>query len=345
MNAKLTYVVFLSFIACLVSSCTSDTPDVVNTDNGRELSFIASGMSRASVISDINTPGSKFAVFGDMKFSGTADASPSIVFNKTEVAYIDNEWYYDDTQYWYPKHEYSFVAVFPLSVVGSETLPRYSDSSLSFTYTISASSGNEVNKNDIPDILGATHRRSYTDGASQPVSLRFSHLMSLINILPGFNDNIMDSETYIKFHKVELTGVKNKATFNILPAPILSNTQTDDRVIEMTGQDGEINLTIAFPEPKKIMNHGDNVRLFDANDAIIMLPQIFAADSGAKIVLTYTINDDPEAMTLSVPLRLREWEPGKSYNYKFTLDRTGLVSSTTTITDWEVMDVGNIDAN
>lgn len=333
-NTRLLYLGFLFFTACLVSSCTSDSPDVKPVDKGVELSFAVKGLTRGSVITDISTPGSKFAVFGDMKVPEATDANPVVVFNNTEVSYIGNQWIYLDAQYWVPKHEHSFVAVYPISVVGSESLLSYSRSRLSFIYAVSTTSNNQVNKADFKDIIGATHRRYYTNGDVLPVSFSFSHLMSLIDISPGFSDNMMDENAYIQFHKVELTGIKNKATFNIEPAPRSEGIQTDDRMIEVTGQEGENVLTITFADPKKIMNKVANVSLFDDNDAIIMFPQTFAVEADAAILLTYTVNDNPENITVSIPLNQTEWRTGKSYNYKCSLDRVGMIFNTTTINDW-----------
>lgn len=344
MDVKLTYLSIFFFITCLLSSCSSDAPDNVDS-KGSEMSFTVSELSRATVTTTINIPGSKFAVYGDRKLSVDNNTEPSVIFNKIEVEYIDNSWSYNNPQYWFTNNEHSFVAVYPVSVLEPDNKPQYSNSKLSFTYILPTSDGNKVKPNDVIDILTATHRRLYYQGNDTPISLRFSHLLSLINIAPALDDNLMDMDAYILFHKLELTGLKTKATFNVLPAQRLSNNQTDDRVIEVTGQDGEGNMAIEFAEPKKIMNRRGNVRLFDDNDAIIMLPQTFGSDSQAEIILTYTLNNDTRQKQLSIPLDLLGWESGKSYTYRFTIDRNGPRFDTTTITSWEMLNVGNFDVH
>lgn len=328
----------LPFIACLVFSCVSDSPDYTAPDNETELTFTVAELSRASVTTGINTPGSKFAVYGDIKVSEASNADPTIIFNKTEVEYVGNTWSYDNTQYWFPKHDHSFVAIFPVSIVSPENDPQYSGSELSFTYTIPASSENEIAKNDVVDILGATHRRYYEPGdVVLPVSLRFSHMMTLINIGMSMNDNVMGTDAYIQLKKIEFSGLKNKATFKILPAQILSNNQTDDRLIDVIDQEGETKMTIEFAESKKIMNLAETVSLFDANDAIIMLPQEFAADSQAKIIFTYAVNDEQETAQVSCPLKLMKWESGKSYLYNFMIERTGVKFDNYEINPWNTI--------
>lgn len=339
MFSKRTYIFLLPFIACLVFSCSSDVPDNVVPEKGPELTFAVSDLTRASVTTEINSPGSKFVVYGEKKFiKGNADEESSIIFDKTEVEYVDGNWSYDNVQYWFPKHTYSFVALSPLSIVSPENNPLYSGSEFSFTYAVPVSAENEIVRNGVQDFLGATHRRYYELGDGLPVSLKFGHLMSLVNIAPAMSNNAMSSEANIQFKKIVVTGLKNKVTFKIRPASILSNNQTDDRVIEVTEQEGESKMTIEFAEPVKIMNKAGNVPLFDANDALLMLPQSFDEDSEATIIMTYTMNDDPEIWELSLPLKLLKWESGKSYTYNFTFDGKRVSVGTPSISDWNTVE-------
>lgn len=343
MDAKLTYLFFLSFAACLVSSCSSDAPENVEGSKGSEITFAVAELSRASVTTSFN----KFALYGDMKFPVDATGVPSGVFNKTEVEYKDGSWYYDGIQYWYPRHEHSFIAISPVSALETSGTPQYLNSQLSFTYIIPTTSGNEVaNYSDVADIMAATHRRLQDkDVTNTTVTFRFSHIMSLINISPALDDNLMAPDEYMKIHRLELSGFKTKAMFNILPASRQSNNQTDDRVIDIAGHDMAGKLTIDFTEPIKVTNDRKNVSLFDNDDAIIMLPQTFGADSDARIIVYYTINDESTEKQLLLSLKGKTWESGKSYNYRFILNRRGLISETTAITDWDEMNVGNIDAH
>lgn len=342
-NIRILYFGVLSLAACLVGSCTSDVPDIEPAGQGKELKFAVAGLTRGSVTTDISTAGAKFAVYGDMKLTGAADASEIVVFDNTEVLYTGSQWIYSGTQYWMPKHEHSFVAIHPVNAVDPANFPSYSNSSLTFTFEVPSSPTDEVNKADFKDILAATHRRYYSEGdAALPVSFSFSHLMSLIDILPCFNDNVLDETAFIQFRKVVITGLNNKATFSVKPAPRSAGTQTDDRMIEVTRQEGITRLTITFPDPKKIMNNAANISIFDADDAIIMIPQTFAVDAEAEILLTYTINDDPKEITASIPLNQTEWQPGKSHNYKCSLDRYGMFFNSSSITDWNpIMGTGD----
>lgn len=324
----------------LLSSCTSDVLDGENITRGSEVQFAVSELSRATITTSID----EFAVYGDKKSLVDNNTAPMVLFDKTKVEHKNNSWRYDGIQYWYPKHEHSFVAIHPLSVLESGNNPQYADSKLSFTYAVPEKVSD---RNAIPDILAATHRRVYElDDPNNTTTFQFSHIMSLINLAPMLSDDSMGEDSYIEFHHLVLSGLKAQATFNITPAPRQTNLQTSDRVVEVTGQNGESELTINIDTPKRIYNNKKDVTLFDDDDAIIMLPQTFDAASKAQILLTYSINGNAEKKQVTIPLaESGSWESGKSYSYRFTISRTGVKVEAATITNWDVLNVGNINAH
>lgn len=330
-------------VACLTFSCNSEISDDFLSSKGAEMTFDVAKLSRASDSNGIE----KFAVFGDMKLvEDDKFSTPTIVFNNKEVVYRDGEWCYEGIQYWFPKHEHSFVAVSPVSVLGPDGLPTYSDSKLSFTYAIPASEGGLSNRGDVADILISTHRRYYELGKTSDsrVSLTFDHLLSLINLAPAFYDNSMNSDAYILFHKLEFSGVSTKAKFDILPAPRLTNSQTDDRVVEVTEQETG-NLTFELVTPVKVENNAENIRLFADNDAIIMLPRSFAAETEANVTLFYTINGDATIKQVVLPLSNLKWVSGSNYTYMFTIEKTGVKFNGCEINPWNVIEGDDITAD
>lgn len=322
----------------LLVSCSSDEPVASSCEMKFDISAISRSTTTLSNITD-----QPFAIFGEMiptQLAGDLSNRRTVYYNKP-VMFLNSAWTTANPQYWNNGHDYSFVAIHPSAVLADKSVEiQYSTSRLSFTYTLPS------DYTTVPDILAATHRRRYVDqrdfdedgnligGAADVVSLRFSHIMSRINLAPAFDDNILDEEGYIEIQGVELSGFRNKAVFNITPASLLTADQTDDRQLEVNGHEGTDKLTFTFADPKKIMNDRTNAILFDNDDAIIMLPQTFPADSEAKIVLSYKYSDDPEPKQVSLPLVSQQWELGKSYTYRFTIVRTGLILGTTTISDW-----------
>lgn len=335
----------------LLFSCSSDE----SATPACEMKFDISTVSRSAVTTTSSITGNPFAVFGDMIPSEIADnpSARTIVYHNTPVKFINSAWTTPAPQYWFNNHDHSFVAIHPASVLSTTDAEiQYSTSQLSFTYTLPTDDHAKI-----PDILAATHRRKYKDqreydengkltgGTADVVYLQFGHIMSQINLAPALTDNLMDKNGYVEFRKFELSGFRNKATFKITPASFQTATQTDDRIIEVIPQKGENKLTVELPSPKKVSNDGKNVALLDYNDAVIMLPQTIEATSKAQILVTYTMNGEKEEKQVTLPLAGINWESGKTYTYKFTINRTGLLFGSTTITDWDELNVGNIDVH
>ena len=329
-------------ISCMLcfTSCSSDS--VYEPEDGRsvEMSFDVASESRAttSVIDE-------FSVYGDMKFQ-TGDADPIVTFNKTSVVNSNGAWRYEGAQYWFPKHEHSFVAVSPSSVLEPGNSPIYSGSKLTFNYTMPTYSGRELqetqDKSEVADIVAATHRRLYKGSDDvNVITLSFGHLLSKINFVPKLDDKTIKADDYIRIHKFEISGLKKKAKIAITPAQLLENHQTDDRLIEITGQEGNDNLTITFNGTKTVYN-GRQISLFADGDAIIMLPQLFEASSEASVRITYSFKDDSENLRVGViSLSGQEWKSGNAYTYNFTVDKTGLNLGKPTIEEWNEYNFGS----
>lgn len=335
MYPKLTYI--LISILFLVASCNSDTPDDMSLPKGGELSFKTAALTRGSVATSMN----QFFVYGDTKPLTSEDSKPIVIFHKTNVEYKNDKWSYEGTQYWIPNYEHSFVAICPGDIFETGNEPQYLNSQLSFEYSIPVQNGILSSTGDVADILISTHRRFYpivgsVSDLDNQITMKFSHLLSLINLAPAYYDNKLSSDSYIMIHKLELSGVKTKSQFNIKPAPRLSDNQTDDMIIDENPQ-VESNISIQLPSPVKIENNAENVSIFAADDALIMLPQTFTADSDAKITLSYTENGESTMRQVSLHLNKLKWERGTSYSYKFTIEKTGVQFETCEINPWNVI--------
>ncbi|MDE5842953.1 MAG: fimbrillin family protein [Muribaculaceae bacterium] len=325
-----------------VTSCSSDSAYEPEADESVEMSFDVAPDSRAAT-----TLINEFSVYGDRKLQSDA-LDPIVIFNKTSVVNSDGTWRYDDIQHWYSKHEHSFVAVSPSAALESDASPQYNGSGLSFAFTMPAYSGKEMqntqDKTDLYDVVAATHRRLFEKGdVVNAISLRFGHLLSMVNFAPKLDDKSIKGDDYIQFHKLEISGLKTKAKISVTPAQLSGNRQTNNRLIEFTGHDGNDKLTITFTEPKIIKN-GQQLNLFADNDALIMLPQSFEASSGATVRFTYSFKDDPDNLKQgSISLTGQEWKTGTVYNYNFTVDKIGLNLGTATIKTWDSQIVPDIN--
>ena len=326
---------------CAFYACTSDSPDLASPEDYQEMKFVASEVSR-SVVSGINYEGSSFAIFGDMKYSGD---SPAEIFNNVEVKYDGSTWNYAGTQYWLPRHEYSFVALYPYQSEPVSSEPVYDDivynnSKLSFKYSLPLSDDQSADENKkvtepskLADILVANHRRMYAEDASKltaPVSLNFFHILSRIDFRLK-NDNFSDA---LRVTKIELEGVDRTGDFSITPASLPSGAQTQTNDYNCDWTDVSDRGTLTANIDAYVPRNGD-VSLFADDEALLMIPQ---PDNKDVIVnITYTIindgKDDKEA-TLTVPTPIGGWKMGYIYTYAIKVERK-TISFTVDVADWK----------
>lgn len=344
MYCKLTYIFII--IAFLATSCVSEGVGEVSPSTGGEMTFDVAAISRGSVTTDIN----KFLVFGDMKSMSSESPKTIVIFNQTDVEYKNDSWCYEGTQYWIPNYEHSFVAIHPGKVFEQDNQAQYLNSKLSFNYSIPATDGKLSGTEDISDLLVATYRKVYEDTESvsaleNQITFSFSHLFSLINLAPALEDNVLSSEDYIEIRTIEISGVKTKAQINVVPASTGYGNETDDMEYEVNVQGEDDSVVIDFSTPVKIENNSVNVSLFDADNALIMLPQTFPVDSEAEIIISYSVSQSGDTKQVSLPLSNLKWESGKSYSYKFTIGETGIIFKDFEIVPWDVVLGGDIIAD
>lgn len=323
MYPRLRHIILFVTAGWLLSSCVSDAPGGEDIVQGREVQFAVSSETRTSVTTSSNIQNAPFVVYGDMKFP--ENTPPIVVFNDTEVRYKDNRWTYGATQYWFPKHEHSFVALHPAGAVTSS----YSNSTLSLTYTL------PDNFRDTHDLMVATHRRKVPEDnpsySAAPVRFGFFHLLSRVNFQVK-NDGAADR---VRVTEIKLEGVDKTGTFTITPAPLSSGSeQTDDYVSFWDGisDNGSItaNIRVDIPEDEERP-------LFPDDNALFVIPQ--PQNKGVIMRITYTLIDagaDDEELTLTAETPIGGWEYGKVYTYSLFIEEiTKEIELTVSVKNWQ----------
>lgn len=321
----------------LVSCASTEESDTIASC---EVSFDVRSITRASLTTSSNITAKPFAVYGDMIHQDLVanNTKRSVVFNGAQVRHNGTNWEYavGETQYWFPDHEHSFVALHPgTSFDGLDAL-KYENSKLSFTYTL------PENPDDATDILMATHRRQYTSREKEPsgtVSFRFAHMTSLVNLAITMNDetHTKKPDEYIEITNIKILGFKNKTTYSIAPASVTSGSQTDDRTDELVNDESSVaDYVIDLSNnPLKIYYNKTAVKLFGDN-GLIMLPQ----SSPGYISMEITYKDIYEGTILELSAKLSpDWKMGKSYLYSstITVDKVGVkwdTSKMAEISNW-----------
>lgn len=330
-----TYLIyFLCFLLAaggLFSSCTSGAPDDEPTSQSAELQFATAEPSRSPAVSTLNYSGAEFSIYGDMKLGGAASSAKNVViFNGIPVTYNDSKWTYTNTQYWFPGHEHSFVAVYPATPTGASNT-SYVDNSLSFDFALPASYA------DTPDLLFATHRRMYDTGATQAVVLRFNHALSRVNFVvkcDGAGEKVIVNE-------VKLKGLGKSATLAVTPASLTTGKQTDDYDLSWSGTQNNETLTAGIEVE---IADGNELPLFPDTNALFVIPQ--PDNKGIALEISYTVyftNGKSEDRTVAAESSIGGWEPGKVYTYSlaFTADDEP-IKINVSVNDWKVGSTDNV---
>lgn len=346
------------WMAC-ATSCKSESEPVF--ESGEELEFeVAEAASRGSLTTNSNLPRLPFSLFGDVYRTGEYYQGIKVIFNGDEVKYENNKWSYGAPIYWLMGQEHSFVALHPSTdTMQGLTDLTYSDSKVSFTYTIPVTNG-IIDYKEVKDMLVATHRRKYNFDTAGAVKFGFRHILSRINIAPALDEALMyedesatdksnhpyNKDEYISFHKIEIFGLRTQASFSFIPTQIQDTGQTDDIIKTYEVNDNSVaDAVLTFSVPKKVTNNKTNTNICDDTDALFVLPQSINKDT--KMILYYTVNDDNPMRTITFSLSdlpINEWEAGKYYTYMFTIEKayTGQIKDGSL--KWILTDISDINA-
>lgn len=333
MNAKPLHIIFLINALWLLSSCSSQDPSEDDLGKGAEVTFSVADQSRTAMVSDLEYPGSCFAIFGDMKMiykdNKLKDDAPTTIFNNIPVTYRKEPeagWFYDNTQYWFPSHEHSFVAIHPYGAVAA----TYGNSTLSVTYTLPEDFSKTA------DILAATYRKMYNSNyipgdPVSPVPLHFFHTMSRIK----FNLKNDGAANFVRVNEMQFKGIYKTGTLTITPKSLSSGTvETGDCSLSWDGISN--NGVLSAKIDVEIAENGTK-QLFPDDNALLVIPQ--PDNHGVIVSITYTLIEkdvEDRQMTLTAEAPIGGWEYGKEYTYSAEIDEiTKEISLKVSVKAWQ----------
>lgn len=202
-----------------------------------------------------------FISTSDSPYMGKADAGTEIVSDGTKWDYKNTS----DIRYWPTQGEtLSFYAYAPYTKNGVAIPVAYTkgDGMIMTDYTVPADDAGQV------DLMYASALNVAKASPAVKVPLQFKHAMTQVRFkAKAKGDGVFID---VKENGIKLRNLESKGTFTLSAAGAASWSITEGNLTEYTA---------VFPETKEITN-AEAKNLYDADKALILLPQEFAAKTG-----------------------------------------------------------------
>lgn len=266
-----------------VASCTSTLSDEPTTD-ARAITFTPAADTRAAVTGSEDM--GDFQVWG--WYDGDGTAAPNNVFDGT-VVYKDAGWNYTDgVRYWKAGETYNFYAVYPTDVKANVS----SEGTITVTNFDCSKTGTEAVDLMTATATGITYTAEQTP---QPVAMKFSHLLSKVNIVAtveGGNATVT---------KIVFAGMATSGDYS--STGVWNNTQKS-------------NFT---KETDQILN----AEGIDLLGDMLLIPQDV---SGFTVTVDYTMDgEEQSSKTVTLPTAISQWQAGQSYKYTLTFKGDNII--------------------
>ena len=290
--------------ACVtLASCVKNEP-VATPEFGDEIAFespvLAPAVKADPVLTDLPTD-ETFVVWAHPTATewGTGSTLGTVYMNGVEVSCQSSVWKASSGKYYWPKSGFLQFSAYTPKVTDDGFAAGVDNNGVTFT--------NYVAKNDTPRDLMFSER-AY-DKKANDVEIVFNHALSAIN----FTFAKTDADFTIK--SVAITGVGSKANFdqNLLIAADAETTAA------------------SWTDPTEAKTYSVFTGTFEVPSTAdaptytewYLIPQTFAAESAAAIVVTYTQAGYGETLfTATHKLAGSTWAIGNRYTYNVTFGAT-----------------------
>ncbi len=337
MTKYLDYAFLSAALLAALPACTSTSSDPDEPVSATELKFAAVEDTRASITTNDKLINSPFAVYGNMVLTGSSN-NPIVIFNGTNVSHNGSSWEYDDPQYWFPNHTFSFAAIHPANNEQITDI-SFQNGRLSFTYNY------PEEYKDAVDILTASHKRVYASGPTSSVEFNFSHALARLNFIIKVDPAISGK---VKITHLDMKNVGKNATYSF-SLPSLTSGQTNDR-INPTWSEPESQTETLFEITAPVeVEAGKTHEFFSISSTpnpLFVIPQNVNEDT--EINITYKINDGSEVnatakiYSTTVTSHSGRWQEGRAYSYSFSIGATDFILyGIPSVTEWDKDDGGN----
>ena len=217
----------------------------------------------------------------------------------------------ENTQYWIPGNNYSFVGVVDGDVVVDAN-------ACNMPLTIATSLSNQK------DVLYATQSRSYNGETVTPVHFDFEHLLAKVKFTAKNTVTTQYSELYYTVESIVITNADNEAVYSIA-----NGTWTPSSTY--TAEFGAVTTSNDAGAAASNLAYGQNA---ESNYELLVLPQ---ENKSLNIKVNYTLHKDKWYQTYEKELTAANLniEKGRAYNFVLELGNPGApIDFTAEVEDW-----------
>ena len=217
----------------------------------------------------------------------------------------------ENTQYWIPGNNYSFVGVVDGDVVVDAN-------AYNMPLTIATSLSSQK------DVLYATQSRSYNGETVTPVHFDFEHLLAKVKFTAKNTVTTQYSELYYTVESIVITNADNEAVYSIA-----NGTWTPSSTY--TAEFGAVTTSNDAGATASNLAYGQNA---ESNYELLVLPQ---QNKSLKIKVNYTLHKDDWYQTYEKEMTAANLniEKGRAYNFVLALGNPGAsIDFTAEVEDW-----------
>lgn len=297
------FFMFAAMASVVLASCVKNEP-VATVEALDEISFEAPVLAPAVKATTALPTSETFVVWAHPTAAkwGTGSTLGTVYMNGIEVSYQTDVWKATTGKYFWPKSGYLQFSAYTPKVTDAGFAAAVDNNGITFTDYV-------ANNTAARDLMFS--ERAY-DKQGNDVEIVFNHALSAINFT--FVKTTTDANFTIK--SVAITNVGSKSSFD-QNLEVAAEAETEDAAWATTTApltysvyaDGSFAVPSAAGAP--------------ALTEWYLIPQAFAAESTAAIVVTYTQDGfGTTEFTATHKLAGSEWEIGKRYTYNVSFGAT-----------------------
>lgn len=305
-------------VIAVLAGCASTSEEPESPTARQAMRFgVKIDESRAIVTNEtLKADGESFSVWSTFSRDDEEQTvAPILLFDGETVTRSEGTWSYENTQYWFPKYDYQFRAIYPAGMDGVSTSFDETTGNLSLK-NFDTTKGIDLMAAATTVAAAVTETYENPDVTPAPVNMEFKHLLSRITFSGHSDENLHGTGRKIIVTGVTVGGFRTKGDV------VFSTNEDGTQSATWTLSDPDENSVVTLTPTDGIELSYEGTDLFAGDNAILVAPQSIPTNAYIEINYKYNLEVDyPHKARANLRVSgLTRWEAGKSYRYPFTFN-------------------------